>query len=327
MTRPDVTTPPKRLHILDDEEIEALYGRPCFTGDERTDVFTLTQPEKDLLASSTHIPIQLYFLLQLGYFKAKQMFFTFTFDDVVEDVTYLLERYFPDTPPPELRILNKRTILKQRQRILELFGYRLCTPTDRHDLFLRAQQAARISSKPIYVLRELLHYLTEHCLVKPGYTLLQEEFVGKALTAEVKRLATMLHTLLSSEECVALDSLLTSTDELYTITLLKRQPKDFSLGEMRREITRGEHLAQLYTLARRIVPKLDISREGITYYSSLVSYYSVFRLKQLDTWIVYLYLLCFVVHRYQRFNDNLLTCFIHLVKQYSESVRVASLSR
>ncbi len=300
MTSPDVTPPPKRLHILDDEEIEALYGRPCFTGDERTDVFTLTQPEKDLLASFTHLPIQLYFLLQLGYFKAKQMFFTFAFDDVVEDVTYLLERYFPDTPLPELRMLNKRTILKQRQRILKLFGYRLCTPTDRHDLFLRAQQAARISSKPIYVLRELLHYLTEHRLVKPGYTLLQEEFVGKALTAEVKRLATMLHTLLSSEECVALDSLLTETDELYTITLLKRQPKDFSLGEMRREMTRGEHLAQLYTLARRIVPKLDISREGITYYSSLVSYYSVFRLKQLDTWIIYLYLLCFVAQPKER---------------------------
>src|SRR5712691_9269898 len=93
--------------------------------------------------------------------KAKQMFFTFTFDNVVEDVTYLLERYFPETPLPELRMLNKRTILKQRQRILKLFGYRLCTPTDRHDVFLRAQQAARISSKPIYVLRELLHYLTE----------------------------------------------------------------------------------------------------------------------------------------------------------------------
>ncbi len=324
MTSPDVTPPPKRLHILDNEEIEALYGRPCFTGDDRTHVFTLTQPEKDLLASFTHLPIQLYFLLQLGYFKAKQMFFTFTFDDVVEDVTYLLERYFPATPLPELRMLNKRTILKQRQRILELFSYRLCTPTDRHDLFLRAQQAARISSKPIYILRELLHYLTEHRLVKPGYTLLQEELVGKALTAEAQRLATMLHTLLSSEECVALDSLLTETDEIYTITLLKRQPKDFSLGEMRREIARGEHLVQLYTLARRIVPKLGISREGITYYSSLVSYYSVFRLKQLDTWIVYLYLLCFAVHRYQRFNDNLLTCFIHLVKQYADEAKATA---
>src|SRR6266699_470151 len=77
MTSSNVTPPPKRLHILDNEEIEALYGRPCFTGDERIHVFTLTQPEKDLLASFTHLPIQLYFLLQLGYFKAKQLFFTF----------------------------------------------------------------------------------------------------------------------------------------------------------------------------------------------------------------------------------------------------------
>jgi hypothetical protein len=89
-------------------------------------------------------------------------------------------------------------------------------------------------------------------------------------------------------------------------------------------MTRGEDLVQLYTLARRIVPQLDISREGITYYSSLVSYYSVFRLKQLDPRIVYLYLLCFVVHRYQRFNDNLLTCFIHLVKQYSDEAKATA---
>jgi len=108
MTSPDVTTPSKRLHILGDEEIEALYGRPCFTLDDRTHMFTLTQSEKDLLASFTHVHIQLYFLLQLGYFKAKQMFFTFPLDDVVEDVTYLLARYFPDTPLSELRTLNKR---------------------------------------------------------------------------------------------------------------------------------------------------------------------------------------------------------------------------
>src|SRR6266851_3814851 len=93
---------------------------------------------------------------------------------------------------------------------------------------------------------------------------------------------------------------------------------------MHREIARGEQLVQLYTVARRIVPKLDISREGITYYSSLVSYYSVFRLKQLDTWMVYLYLLCFIVHRYQRFNDHLLTCFIHLVKQYSDEAKATA---
>src|SRR5260370_7622808 len=103
------------------------------------------------------------------------MFFTFTFDDVGEDVTYLLERYFPETPLLELRMLNKRTILKQRQRILKLFGYRLCTPTDRHDLFLRAQQAAQISSKPIYVLLQPLHYPTDQPLLHTRHPSLPPE--------------------------------------------------------------------------------------------------------------------------------------------------------
>ncbi len=332
----------KRLYILDDEEIEALYARPLFTEDDRTHAFMLTQSEKDLTASFSPIHSQLYFILQLGYFKAKQLFFSFTFHDVVDDVTHVLQRYFPEValgpdrpdrsggqhgPRPKLRPLNKRTILKQRQRILELFQYRLCTPTDRGHLFLRAQQAARISSKPVYVFREILHYLTEQRIVSPGYTVLQEEIIGKALTAETKRLTTMLQTKLPPTVCVALDQLVVDNNEtggLYSITLLKHQPRDFSLGEMRREITCGEQLAPLYHLAMQIVPQLGISNEAITYYASLVSYYSVFRLKQLDTWMVYLYLLCFIVHRYHRFNDNLLTCFIHLVKQYNEEAKTAA---
>lgn len=120
---------------------------------------------------------------------------------------------------------------------------------------------------------------------------------------------------------ITLDGLFDDTDGLYTITMLKRQPKDFSLGEMRREIARGEQLSPLYQLAAWIVPQLEISNEGVSYYASLVSYYSIFRLRQLDVWIVYLYLLCFIVHRYQRLNDNLLSCFIHLVKQFGDEAK------
>ncbi|SRR5581483_665681 len=249
MTRTDVTLPPKRLHILGDEEIEALYGRPCLSGEDRTKAFTLTQPEKDPLASFTPISLQLYFLLQLGYFKAKQLFFTFTFDDVIEDVTYFLARYFPETPRPDLRMPNKRTILKQRHQILKLFSYRLCTPTDRQNLWIHAQHAARISSKPIYILRELLRSLAEQRLVKPGYTFLQEELVGKAITAEGKRLTTILHTLLSDSERLALDTLLQETDALYPITQLKRQP-------MKRKRQRNARCLTIAGRAITICPKL-----------------------------------------------------------------------
>ena len=67
----------KRLRILGDDEIEAIYGRPRFTPEERLQYFALSQSEKDLLQEFRSVHSQAYFILQLGYFKAKRLFFTF----------------------------------------------------------------------------------------------------------------------------------------------------------------------------------------------------------------------------------------------------------
>ena len=75
------------------------------------------------------------------------------------------------------------------------------------------------------------------------------------------------------------------------------------------------------------MPHLDISNENIRYYASLVTYYSVFRLKQLDEGIVHLYLLCFVYHRYQKLHDNLLTGLIHHVRRFTDAAKSAAKER
>lgn len=151
----------KRLQILDADEIETLYGRPRFTPEERLHSFALTPPEHDTRALLRSVPSQLYFMLQLAYFKAKQLFFSFTFAEVADDVHYLLAHADLATPDIPFAPLNKRTILHHRQLILDLFRYRLCTAPERQQLVIRARQAARMSSKPIYVFRELLQYLLE----------------------------------------------------------------------------------------------------------------------------------------------------------------------
>jgi hypothetical protein len=68
-------TTPRRLKILGEDEIEALYGRPAFTPDERVQYFTVSQPESEVLQEFRSVKSQTYFLLQLGYFKAKHLFF------------------------------------------------------------------------------------------------------------------------------------------------------------------------------------------------------------------------------------------------------------
>lgn len=79
-----------------------------------------------------------------------------------------------------------------------------------------------------------------------------------------------------------------------------------------------------YPLAQRLLPALEISSESIKYYASLVTYYSVFRLKRLAQGIVHVYLLCFVSHRYQRLHDNLISSLRYNVRRYVEACKGAA---
>ena len=230
-------TTQKRLRILGDDEIQALYGRPRFTDDERLEYFALSPTEKATLEQLHSIKSRIYFILQLGYFKSHHMFFVFDLPDVEEDARYVQGHYFPDFQLDDLAI-TKVTRLRQQGLILKLFSYRSCDAEHRQALAAKARQAATVSAKPIYIFRELLHYLAEQRIVAPGYTLMQDT-IGQALTHEQERLTTILSHSLSASDIEKLHRLVDDAPGLYEITQLKREPKDFSASEIKREIRRG----------------------------------------------------------------------------------------
>jgi hypothetical protein len=83
----------KRLRILGDDEIQALYGRPHFTDDERLEYCALSPTERATLEQLHSIKSRIYFILQLGYFKSHHMFFVFDLPDVEEDARYVQAQY------------------------------------------------------------------------------------------------------------------------------------------------------------------------------------------------------------------------------------------
>lgn len=311
----------KRLKILNEEELENIYGRPCFTFEERTTYFLLSQPEKDFLELFRSAKSQVYFILQLGYFKAKHLFFTFDLNEVEEDVKYILKLYFYNKKIVDMSSIDKNTRLKQQRLILELFNYHTCDVKIRKYLEIRAQKSASVCGKPIFIFREIMHYLSEQNVIVPGYSFMQDT-VSKAITHEQTRLITIMKNNLEPHDIIALSKLLEDSEGLYEITQLKHEPKDFSLKEIRNEINRGEKIHYLYQLAKKLLPILMISNESIKYYASLVCYYSVYRLKQLNEWTSYIYLLCFVYHRYQQMNDNLINTLIYNVRRYSDESKL-----
>jgi Domain of unknown function (DUF4158) len=316
---PGVEPRDRRLRILGEDEIDGLYGLPHFSDDERPEYFSISPAEKRALDQLHSIKSRIYFILQLGYFKSHHLFFVFELPEVEADARYVQEQYYPGFELTDLRI-TKVTRLKQQKLILDLFNYQICDTERRQALSDKACQAAKLSAKPIYVFRELIHYLEGQRLVMPGYTSMQD-IIGQALTQEQERLASLLSGYLSGSVKQRLNQLLGDAAGLYEITQLKREPKDFSAGEIKREIQRGDQICDLYHLADKLLPNLDISNESIKYYASLVNYYSVYKLKRFDEPTTYVYFLCFVYHRYQVLHDNLIQCFIHHVRQFREAAR------
>jgi hypothetical protein len=233
------TTNQKRLRILDEDEIEIIYNIPNFTYEDRCEYFSLTQPEKELLDTLRSVKSKAYFILQLGYFKAKRLFFTFDLHEVEEDLRHILKEHFNGSKITDLSSIGKVTKLKQQHLLLELFNYQSCDAEKRRQIEKKARKAATFCNKPIYIFREIMNYLSEQRIIVPGYSFMQET-VGKTITYEQNRLVTMLQNHLSPSTIKALKRLLEDSSGLYEITLLKHEPKDFSSTEIKHEMERGK---------------------------------------------------------------------------------------
>ncbi|MFT9598937.1 Tn3 family transposase [Mesobacillus sp.] len=313
----------KRLKILGEDELTSIYGKPHFTYEDRCHYFSLSQPEKELLETFRSVKAKAYFILQLGYFKAKHLFFTLDLHEVEEDLQYILNEHFNYGEMVDLSLVGKNTRLKQQHLIRELFNYRSCDAEEKRQLEKRAYKAATFSGKPIFIFREIMNYLSEQRIVIPGYSFMQET-IGKAINHEQHRLIDMMKNHLKQPDIEFLKRLLEDSQGLYEITQLKREPKDFSASEIKREMERGEQIQSLYRLAQDLLPRLGVSNESIKYYASLVGYYSVYRLTQLNEWIGYVYLLCFIYYRFQRMHDNLINTFIYNVRRFKDEAKLAA---
>jgi hypothetical protein len=99
-----------------------LYEIPKFIDDERGWYFELHNSELELLKLSGSRKTKVDAILQLGYFKAKNQFFKYQYDEVKIDIDYILNQYFDETQLGKLSI--SREIKRQNQkRILNLLGF------------------------------------------------------------------------------------------------------------------------------------------------------------------------------------------------------------
>jgi hypothetical protein len=264
-----MTADTNRITILSTEEIAALYDLPHFDAAERQLYFTLSDAERRVVDRVHTTNAAVHLVLQLGYFKAKRRFFVLEPGQIEADVAYVMAQYFTSATESVVKPLTKPTRLEQQRLILQLFHYRICGPSEKEALAAKARRTAMLSTQPAFILRELLQHMEGERLVAPGYSTLQD-IVGQAVIFERRRITGLLDQAITPEITEALNSLLTAGEFIYRISAVKQEARDFSYGEMKREVERRQMFQPLHDFAKTFLANSGLSVESGKYYALLV---------------------------------------------------------
>lgn len=316
----------KRIQVLSNAEVEELYSRPEFNVHEQRLYFTLTPSERDTLAQFSNTKTRIFFMLQLGYFKAKQQFFNFSLEDVSSDVQFIASIYYSHSASISFTGRISRDYIRiQRQVILSLFGY--CSWTS--DLVLEIQShisnLLRYYPKGHSAFRQLLVYFERQKIIIPSYTTFQDIFT-RAFTAEDKRLNTVIESIpeLIGEQLTAL---IYRDDSITALNIIRADQKDFQYTAVKTEVDKALKLEGLYTFTKGFIPSLNLSKNAVLYYADITEQYTASRLRKLSQHQQWLHILCFIHHSYQQIMDNLIVSFSYHTRSIMDAGKVyASMS-
>jgi len=272
-----MATESHRLSILSDQEIEDLYGLPKFTDEDRLLYFDLSPAEKTAAGAIKTASVAAFFIVGLGYFKAKCQFFSFEAQDVQDDLRFVVELYFPGRKLEDSKLPSRPSRGMLQKTVLDLCQYCVCGPAERTELEAKAQRIAMLSTQPVYILREMQQQLSIGRIVAPSYTSLQD-IVGRVVSGERTRIIGLLNEALTPAVEQRLRSLLEADEQVYNISALKREAKDFTYGELRREVARRDFFESLHDFAGTFLVSAGLSQESSKYYGSLVKFYTVYKL-------------------------------------------------
>lgn len=311
----------KRLSILTDDEYHVIYKRPNFNAREQEHYFSLSETQWKY-ADTLYLESSVYFILQMGYFKARHQLFLFSLEDAEKDINFIMHTLFPYKKRIE-KLPARNTQNKINNEMLAHTSYKSSPVIAKKELQSKLKKIIHCYHDPAEIFRELMHFLEHKKIVLPGYSTIQD-MIGQAIITEENRLKNKIDRDLPKYIKKDLASLLTVEKDYYKLTDLKHDLRNFNYGQMKEEIKKHNEYHKLYQFTKKILPSLCISREKIKYYASLATYYTLYKLKRMPTSLSYLYLLCFIFHRHQKMSDNITHAFLYKIDNYVADAQKAA---
>ncbi len=299
----------EKTGLLTPAEHRDLYSIPILDDHERHHYFTLTEDEHKILSQFNDVKDDVYFIISLVFFKLKQTFIPFQYQDITTERQYVMQRYFPKHTFPK-SLPSKSSQNRIDLKIMDLCQAKRLTGSVLITIQDELQALAPFSPRQRQLLKELLRLLKKHNVIVPGHTTLQN-CVSKVWNHEQKRILNAYHRHTTKQQrATLLDLLDQSTNEKeYSIVELKTDLKTFKTHALWDEVNKHKQLRSIFNVAKDVIQTLKLPHTTCEYYASLVEYYDRSQMKRLNIQSIGLYLLCYIFLRYQSTNDTLIDAF------------------
>lgn len=261
----------KRLSILLDSEINELYSPPSLTPEQSRHYFSLNDIELQSFNRLQDRYSRVYFVLLLGYFKIKPVITNFTFSQVKNDFKFVASEYFPGEKFKQ-RNLDPSQKTRLYRRVFSLVDYKSFSYDVRISLQKEASHITTISIESRYILDECIAYLSRNKIAIPKYSILQR-VISTAVNNEKGRINKLINRKLSDNLSRFLKLLFTNDTPLH-LSEVKQSSKNFTLGEINKELNIFNHLKPHMDNITELLDTLKLSLKNTEYYASLVDYYT-----------------------------------------------------
>lgn len=302
----------KRIQLLTESEIKDLYEIPTFNLQERHDYFHLSKLEQSYLNKYNNARTRIYFILQLGYFKAKQQFFSFGFNTVKHDVEFLKQTMFQTSELSFDKNVSRVIRKQQIDDILELTSYSNWNTSFAPETIDQISKLLRFFPQTHSALRQLFTYFEHKQIIIPSYRVIQDMFTT-AYSRENNRLDNLMKNIPRKIQNM-LSALLVNSGGVTKFNEIRNDQKDFKYTAVRSEVNKANELKLLSDFTKEFIPKLNLSKNAIRFYSEIASTYAAYRIKRLNKTQQWLHLICFISFRYQQILDNLIISFKYHIK-------------
>ena len=317
-----------RMRILSKTEQEQFETPPVFDSRQRKAFLEFPKYLLETAQTFRKTDNQIGFLLACGYFNSAKRFFApkgYHQADIEAVANYL------DVNSVGMETYSASTRQRHEHIILEFYGFRRF---DNDAEVLLAKEIGTMVCKhprPRLVFEHCLDILVQNRIQMPSSRTLAD-LVRTGLNHHKTELSGLVEGNLSDKMRNLLEELFTQSvtnridgikplNTRYRLTLLKKVSQSARPTKIKERISDFRLQETLYQELNPVIDILNLTDEGIRYYSGSVIKSQIFQLNQRSDEDRYLHAIAFITHQYYRLQDNLVDVLLGAVQTAQNSAK------